>query len=234
MEIRKTDTNYRIAYKCLNIKVYSFHQRIVDLNFSYFDEIISWFGFFVEMDEGITGDDYRRKLSGMEGKAIGSWLTMKIRPGKEPLDRTLDLPEAFQELLLRLPVRIGDVVSQSMVLGRERIRVEQWKQKNFLNMVRECFSHERGLTMLHREDHVGVLDHVRRDRLRPVIHQFHTQGLRDPDCGFRRRGGYPDVKTRRAGTDPTQIPISRDFPEIPPCKRTPADISLAYEEDGHR
>jgi len=99
-------------------------------------------------------------------------------------------------------------------------------------MLREFFSHERGLAMLHRENHVGVLDHLLRDRLRPVIHQFNTQCLRDPDGELRRRDGYPNVETRRAGTDSTQIPVSSDLPEVPPGIRTPADISLAYEEDG--
>jgi hypothetical protein len=97
--------------------------------------------------------------------------TMIMTPDEDPiaikiLDRTLDLSEAFQELLLRLPVRIGNIVSLGVLPCRGGIRVEQWKQKYFPNMTRESFSHERGLPMLHREDHVGVLDHVRRDRLR--------------------------------------------------------------------
>jgi len=143
---------------------------------------------------------------------IGSWPRVKIRSRQKTLDRTLDLSETFEELLLRLAVRIGDVVSQSVVTAKMRIRVEQWKQKYFPDMVREIFPHERSLPMLHREDHVGVLDHVRRDRLRPVIHQFNAQCPRNPDCEIRRWSGYLDVKTRRAGTDFTQVPVSRDLP----------------------
>ena len=142
----------------------------------------------------------RRRRSGLntggDENAIGSWLTMKIRTRQESLDRTFDLLKAFQKFLIRFTVRIRDIVSQGEIPPRGRIRVEQWKQENFPNMVRESFSHERGLAMLHREDHVGVLDHVRRDRLRPVIHQLNTPGFRDPCCEIRRRSGHPHVKTR--------------------------------------
>jgi len=169
----------------------------------------------------------------MDENVIGSWLAMKIRPEQESLDRSLDHSEAFQKILLRLTERIRDIVSQGIIPCGGGTHVEQWKQKYFPNMLRESLSHERGLTMLHREDHVAVLDHVRRDRLRAVIHQLNAQGLRDPDCEIRRRGGYPDVKTRRAGTDSRQIPVSRNLLKIPPGIRTPANISLAYEEDGH-
>ncbi|MFA5810006.1 MAG: hypothetical protein WC935_06695 [Thermoleophilia bacterium] len=94
-------------------------------------------------------------------------------------------------------------------------------------MSRESPSQDRSLTMLHNEDHVAFLDHVRCDRLRPVIRQVNVKGLRDFDGKIRRRGGHPDVQTRREGANPPESPISRDLPEIPLGKRTPADIPLA-------
>jgi len=47
--------------------------------------------------------------------------------------------------------------------------------------------------MLHNEDHVAFLDHVRRDRLRPVIRQVDGKGPRDFDGKIRRRGGHLHV-----------------------------------------
>lgn len=155
-----------------------------------------------------------------------------IRPGQESLDRTLDLPEAFRKLLLRHTVRVRDVVSQFVVRCRERIRVKERKQVDFRNMRRIGPSQEDGLAMLHHEDHVAFLDHVFRDRLRSMTQQVDSHALRYMDGEIRRWKGCPDFQARRAGTDSTQIPVSRDLPEIPPCIRTPADISLAYKEKG--
>jgi hypothetical protein len=73
---------------------------------------------------------------------------MKIRPGQEPLDRTLDLPEAFKKILLRLPVRISNIVSQDVIPCRGRIRVKERKQKYFRNMCRKGSSQEDGLAMI--------------------------------------------------------------------------------------
>jgi len=59
-----------------------------------------------------------------DGNTNGSWARMKIRSRKEPIDRTLDLSEAFHKVLRRLSVRIGDVESPGIVPGRERFSVK--------------------------------------------------------------------------------------------------------------
>jgi len=99
-------------------------------------------------------------------------------------------------------------------------------------MRREGLSQEDCLAMLHRKDHVAFLDHFRRDRLRPMIQQVHSKGLRDTNGKIRRSNGLPYINTRREGKDPRMIPISTDLPEISLCERTTTNIPLAYEEDG--
>jgi len=167
-----------------------------------------------------------------EGSGPGSWPRRGIRSRQESFDGTLDLPEAFQKVLLCLPVRIGDVVSQGVILRPGRIRVKERKQENLRNMIRKGLSQEDCLAMLHREDHIAALDHPGCNRFRPVMHQIDGKGFRDPNGKIRRRDGYPYVYTRREGTDPRQIPLTRDLPEISLGERTSTNISLAYEENG--
>ena len=164
----------------------------------------------------------------MGGKSTrGSRLRTKFRLRQKSLDGSLDLPEAFQKVILRLAVRIWNVVSQGVVPGRWRVHVEQREQKDFRIMPGESPSKECSLTMLNNEDHVAFQDHVRCDRLRSVIGQVDGKGLRDFDRQIRWGCGYPNVESCRAGANPPEFSISRDLLEIPLGKRTPADISLA-------
>jgi hypothetical protein len=64
------------------------------------------------------------------------------------------------------------------------------------------------------------------------MHQINGKSFRDPNGKIRRRDGLPYVKPRREGTDPRQIPVTRDLLKIPLGEWTSTNISLAYEEDG--